>query len=191
MIVDNLLGRGADHAATPNRHRPAGWRPWPWRAPCLPPMSALHLDHGLGYRSLLLFTCAAAPNGPQRIRLGPTAAYAPFTGVYRHPRARPLAVELVLVTGLRGGVVDVWSYACAREIVTEADPTGVLKQLVLGNLKGAVFMYDTTPIREHYALEDKFMEVHVAFPIIVRFEPEAGNETGGCYGQGGGGGRGR
>jgi len=25
-------------------------------------MSALHLDHGLGYRSLLLFTCAAAPN---------------------------------------------------------------------------------------------------------------------------------
>lgn len=55
----------------------------------------------LGYRSLLLllFTCAAAPNGPQRIRLGPTAAYAPFTAVYRQPRARPLAVELVLVKG--------------------------------------------------------------------------------------------
>jgi hypothetical protein len=59
-------------------------------------------------RSLLLFTCAAPPNGPQRIRLGPMAAYAPFTGVYRHPRARPLAVELVLVKGFehRGGRLD-------------------------------------------------------------------------------------
>ena len=34
----------------------------------------------LGYRALLLLTCAAAPNGPHRIRLGPTAADAPFIG---------------------------------------------------------------------------------------------------------------
>eukprot|EP00900_Chrysochromulina_parva_P000364 jgi/Chrpa1/10328/Chrysochromulina_OHIO_Genome00012242-RA len=67
-------------------------------------------------------------------------------------------------------------YVCAREIVTAAYPARVLKRLVIGNLKGAVFMHDATPIREHYALEDRFMEVYVAFPVIVQFEPEAANE---------------